>query len=481
MKEKLIFDLIQQTASSLGMKVFLVGGAVRDCLLGSPPSQDYDFVIENGSAKELAEKLAKRFAAQMVYFPKFRTAQLSRGNLKIELVETRTDRYFERSRKPEVERATLVEDLRRRDFTVNTFLQDLSNGKVLDLLGARSDLRNRILRTPLDPYVTFQDDPLRMLRAIRFATRLNFDIEEATGAAIRQKAGVLLTKVSVERIKSELDLLMVTPQPERGMQLLKQYQLLPHLLPELLACDGISQDKEGEPDLWQHSLATLSRLALKCSSLPERWAALLHDIGKPETIKITNGIQTFFGHEETGARLALNLLDRLRASNEEKEEIVFLVRWHMLPMQYQTVWSDAAVKRFIRRMGKYLKPLLRLAQADFRGTECLEHDFWHLVQRVQAFGEEQVQQISSPLSGEEIMDYFGRGPGPYVGKVKQELIDSLLDDQIDGSKEAAVAYLQSRYPRELPEPGSSQDRKPNGNGKFDPNAFGSKVDETSKS
>ena len=447
MKEKLLFDLIHKTASSLGMKVFLVGGAVRDRLLGYPPSQDYDFVIESGSTKELAEKLAKRLAAQLVYFPKFRTAQLSRDNLKIELVEARTDRYSEKNRKPQVERATLLDDLRRRDFTVNTFLQDLSSGEVLDLLNARPDLCQRILRTPLDPSITFQDDPLRMLRAIRFAVRLGFEIEEATGVAIMQKASLLPAKVSAQRIKSELDLMMLTPQPDRGIQLLKQYQLLPHILPELLTMEGISQDKTGEPDLLRHSLATLGRIALKSCSLRERWAALLHDIGKLETVKMTNGILTFLGHEEAGAQLTRNLLDRLRASNEEKEEVIFLVRWHMLPIQYTPVWSDAAVKRFIRRMGRYLKPLLRLAQADLRGTECLEHCFWHLVKRVQALGEEQVQRISSPLSGEEIMDYFGHGPGPYVGEVKQELIDLLLDDRIDGSKESALVYLRSRYPK----------------------------------
>lgn len=447
MKEKLLFDLIHKTASSLGMKVFLVGGAVRDRLLGCPPSQDYDFVVESGSAQELAEKLAKRLAAELVYFPQFGTAKIYRDNLKIELVDTRTDRYSEKNRKPQVERATLVEDLRRRDFTVNTFLQDLSSGKVLDLLNVRPDLYQRILRTPLDPSITFQDDPLRMLRAIRFAVRLGFEIEEATGVAIMQKASLLPAKVSAERIKSELDLMMATPRPDQGIQLLKQYQLLPHILPELLTMERIPQDKEGEPDLWQHSLATLSRLASKSGSLRERWAALLHDIGKLETARMTDGILTFLGHEEAGARLAHNLLDRLKASNEEKEEVSFLVRWHMLPMQYTPVWSDAAVKRFIRRMGQYLKPLLRLAQADLQGTERLEHCFWHLVKRVQALGEEQVQRVSSPLSGEEIMDYFGHGPGPYVGEVKRALIDLLLDDRIDGSKESALAYLRSRYPK----------------------------------
>jgi poly(A) polymerase len=447
MVEKLLFDLIRKTASSLGMKVFLVGGAVRDRLLGYPPSHDYDFVIESGSAKQLAEELAQRLAAQPVFFPKFGTAQLSTDHLKIELVEARTEHYSETSRKPQVKRATLVDDLRRRDFTVNTFLQDLSNGKVLDLLNARPDLHQRILRTPLDPCLTFQDDPLRMLRAIRFAVCLGFEIEEETGVAIVQKASILPAKVSAQRIKSELDLILLAPQPDRGIQLLKQYQLLPHILPELLAMEGVSQDKEGEPDLWRHSLATLSRIARKSCSLRERWAALLHDVGKVETIRMTNGFLTFFGHEQAGAQLARNLLDRLRASNKEKEEVVFLVRWHMLPMQYTPVWSDTAVKRFIRRMGQYLKPLLRLAQADLQGTERVEHCFWHLVKRVQAMGEKQVQRIASPLSGEEIMDYFGRGPGPYVGEVKRELIDLLLDDQMDGSKESALVYLRSRYPR----------------------------------
>jgi poly(A) polymerase len=445
MREKLLFDLIHKTASSLGMKVFLVGGAVRDRMLGCPLTQDYDFVIESGSAKELAEKLAKQLAAQLVHFPKFGTAQLTKEDLKIELVDARTDCYSENSRKPQIERATLVDDLRRRDFTVNTFLLDLSSGKVLDLLNARPDLCHRILRTPLDPSITFRDDPLRMLRAIRFAVRLGFEIEEKTGVAIAQKASLLPAKVSAERIKSELDLMMLAPQPERGIQLLKQYQLLPHILPELLAMEGIAQDKEGEPDLWRHSLATLSRLALKSSSIQERWAALLHDIGKVETVRIANGMLTFLGHEEAGAQRAYNLLSRLKASNEEQEEVFFLVRWHMLPMQYTTVWSDAAVKRFIRRMGRHLKPLLRRAQADLLGTELVEHRFWHLVKRVQAMGEERVQRISSPLSGEEIMDYFGHGPGPYVGAIKQELIDMLLDDRIDGSKESALAYLRSRY------------------------------------
>ena len=447
MEQREIFKVLKSIIKERRMKVYLVGGAVRDKILKLPSPPDLDFVIVEGSASDLSQELARRLSlSPPVIFPRFGTAQLNFNDWKIEFVDARRESYSEDSRKPLVERSSLLEDLKRRDFTVNTLIQDLETGKVLDLLDSGlADLKKRILRTPLDPDSTFLDDPLRMLRAVRFACKLNFSIDEKTMEAIKKHAWLLKSKVSPERIKVELDLIMLSGSPSLGISLMDSLNLLPQIFPELEETKRIPQDKVEACDLFIHSLQTLERIARDSQNLQERYAALFHDIGKVQAMQWKGEEVVFYGHEEAGAVMAEEILKRLRFSNEEIEEICFLIRNHMLVTQYSPEWSDTAVKRLVRRLGDRLKSVLRLAKADIYGIEKLENNFWHLISRIEALDQEKVKSISSPLSGEEIMAVLGLAPGPRVGKMKEELVEAVLDGTIENTKEAAIQYLRAKY------------------------------------
>lgn len=447
MKAKDIIQAIKEIATKKGMRVYLVGGAVRDKIMKFPAVQDLDFVITAGSASDLAYELAKTLSLPPpVVFPRFGTAQLNFDGWKVEFVDARKESYPEDSRKPIVEKSSLLEDLKRRDFTINTLIQDLDTGKVLDLLGSGlADLKRKIIRTPLDPDTTFKDDPLRMLRAVRFACKLNFNIAEEAAQAIIRNAKLLKLKVSPERIKAELDLIMLSECPSCGIALLDELNLLPQIFPELEEAKNIPQDKVEAGDLFAHSLQVLERIAKDAQNLQERYAALFHDIGKIRAIKRKGEMVVFYGHEEEGALMTEEILKRLRFSNEEIEDICFLVRHHMLVTQYSPEWSDSAVKRLIRRLGDRLKSTLRLAKADIYGIEKLENNFWHLIRRIEALDQEKVKSVSSPLSGEEIMELLGLSPGPRVGEVKEELVEAILEGEIENTKEAAISYLRGKY------------------------------------
>lgn len=467
MKEnQFLLQTISDLARSLEMTIFLVGGAVRDAVLKIPLAQDLDFVVEKGSALQIAQALAEKLqVGEPLFFPRFGTAQLIWKEWKIEFVDARRESYSPESRKPEVERASLREDLLRRDFTINTLIQDLSSRKIIDLLGiALPDIKHKILRTPLNPDRTFCDDPLRMLRAVRLVLRLDFSIEAQTAGGIKNQAHLLKEKVSAERVKMELDAILSSNKPVRGIELLEELGLLEQILPEVQSMKGIPQDKKDAPDLFLHTLKCLQRLAEKTLDLEERYAALFHDLGKVKTLKEEKGILTFHGHEEEGAKITRSILERMRASHEQVERVSFLVRWHMLPTQYSEDWSDAAVKRFIRRLGPHLKATLRLAQSDIHGLERLEHNFWQLVRRVEEIDHAQVQAITSPLSGEELMQHFHRGPGPWLREIKKELIEAVLEGEMENTREAALAYLRSRYGKgdfqSMPSEGNHHDFPP---------------------
>jgi len=447
MKSQKIIGIVKEIAQKKGMKVYLVGGAVRDKVMGLATAQDLDFVVTIGSASELAQELSSTLSLPPpVTFPKFGTAQLNFDGWKLEFVDSRKESYPEDSRKPIVERASLIEDLKRRDFTINTLVQDLETGKILDLLGTGlEDIKKRTLRTPLDPDATFKDDPLRMLRAVRFACKLNFTIAEEAAQAIRKHAELLNLKVSPERIKGELDLIMLSQRPAWGISLLSELNLLSQIFPELEEAKGIPQDKIEAENLFAHSLNTLERIAQDTQSLKERYAALFHDLGKIKAIKPKGEILVFYGHEEEGALMAEEILRRLRFSNEEIEEICFLIRHHMLVTQYSPQWSDAAVRRLIRRLGERLKSTLRLAKADIYGIETLENNFWHLISRIETLDQEKIKKVTSPLNGEEIMALLGLAPGPQVGEIKEELAEAVLEGEIENSKEAAIFYLKNKY------------------------------------
>jgi putative nucleotidyltransferase with HDIG domain len=249
-------------------------------------------------------------------------------------------------------------------------------------------------------------------------------------------------------VKAELDLILFLPNPDRGILLMDRLGLLAQIIPELESAKCIPQEKVEATDLFQHTLMTLKRSAEFLSDPPnprERYAALFHDLGKVSAMRQEAGVLRFTEHEQIGAAIAESILERLRASREEIDEVVFLVRWHMLPTQYQPTWSDAAVKRLVRRLGPNLKGLLRLARADIYGLEDLEHAFWQLVGRIESLGAEEIQRLAPPLDGEEIMGLLGEGPGPRIGQIKEELLEAVLEGLIENSPEAASLFLKRKY------------------------------------
>jgi poly(A) polymerase len=333
-----LLRLLKRAAADGGLKAWVVGGYVRDHLLGrSQP--DLDVVVEEGGAGELARRFAEvARAGPPVVFERYGTAQVTLPGHLVEFVSARSESYDSDSRKPDVRPATLEEDLRRRDFTINTLLMDFE-GNIEDRLGtARADLEARILRTPADPLQTFSDDPLRMLRAVRFAAQLGFELTPDLLPAMRRLSGRLAPPVvSVERITDELRKMLESDRPKLALELLDAGGLLEVVLPEVTACKGVEQGGFHTHDVFGH---TLLAVGLTPPDLVVRLAALLHDVGKPATATPDGA---FTGHEELGAGLARGALERLRFPQREVDAVVVLVRLHLRPVYYRSEWSDGAV------------------------------------------------------------------------------------------------------------------------------------------
>lgn len=437
-------------------RVYLVGGYVRDKLLGRPLPNDIDLVLE-GDALALAQFLFERGIAdhQPVTYPRFGTAMVHVGDTLVELVTARAESYHDTSRKPQTVRpATLREDALRRDFTVNTLLENLHTGEIVDPLGVGlSDLRAKRLRTPRDPHETFYEDPLRMLRAVRFAVQLGFDIDPAAYQAILEQADRLAI-VSIERIQTEFTRLMDLPQAAAGLQMLLDTRLLHQFGQPLLPMVGCTQNEYHLYDVWGHSLKTVEYVDPEGLELPAwelRLAALLHDVGKPATRTVdAQGEVHFYEHDRVGARIAAEWLRFLRYSNATIERIATLVRLHMRPGFYTPAWKDSAVRRLIRDAGELLEPLLRLAEADIKAQR---HDVPHAdlaglrarIQQVQAA--QAPQKWRSPLTGDQIMQRFGLKPGPLVGRIKTYLEEQVIEgnlapDDVEGAWRLAEAFLR---------------------------------------
>lgn len=417
-----------------------MGGYVRDSLLGRP-NPDLDIVVEDGRALELAERFARLTGSRPpVLFERFGTAQVTWGERLVEFASARAESYPADSRKPEVRPATLLEDLSRRDFTVNTLLMDLG-GKVHDLLGGGlGDLRAGVLRTPRDPVVTFSDDPLRMLRAVRLAAQLGFTLDPSLPPAMRQLSGRLRPPVlSIERTAEELKKMLLSPRPAQALRLLGETGLLDTVLPELAACRGVEQGGFHNSDVFGH---TLQAVALTPAQLTLRLGALFHDVGKPQTAAADG---SFRGHDAVGAELAMTALTRLRFPAAEAARVSRLVRMHMRPVYYQPEdWSDSAVRRLARDAGELIWPLLELARADVAAS-----DYPHgaklddLALRIRQVLEERPSRLRLPISGEQIMAVRGLGPGPEVGRIKTRLAELVLEGTLDPEPEAVLAYLRA--------------------------------------
>ena len=444
-----IFRIIEAESRQLGARALVVGGYVRDRLLGGTREADIrevDILVEGGLGIALAAAVATRLGTHPpVVFERFGTAHLDLGDQVIEFVSTRRERYQRESRKPEVTPGSLRDDVMRRDFTVNTLLMDW-DGSVLDLTGrGLDDLDERRIVTPLEPALTFDEDPLRMLRAARFAATLGFDLDPAVAEAIKRHADRLRPPtVSMERIRDEFSKLLLAEDPLRGLQLLDDCGMLVQILPELEAGKGMAQGGWHSHDVFGHGLLAAS---LTSPELKTRLAGLLHDVGKPATHQLREGKISFIGHQEIGSGIVATALRRLRYPGELIEAVAKLVRLHMRPIQYDPdAWEDRAVRRLVFDAGPELGRLLNLARADMGASHYPDvKKIDHLEARVRRLDAEAIKAIHSPLSGDALMARTGRPAGAWIKRAKLALEEAILDGILEPDSEAAWHYLE-RHP-----------------------------------
>ncbi len=441
-------DLLRQATigSEYESRLFLVGGYVRDQLLKLPVPEDLDIVLE-GDALELAHFLYRQRICDHtpVVYPRFGTAMVSIDGVPVELVTARRESYQSESRHPDVVPATLADDARRRDFTINTLMRNLHTNELIDPLQvAILDLSKGVLRTPLDPIATFSDDPLRMLRAIRFAVKLNFVIVPECYEAIKETAP-RLEIISEERIRDEFIKIMALPNCTKGIAMLFETGLLQQFAPELTAMRGMAQNDYHIYDVWDHTMAALDVLNPNTST-ETRIALLFHDVGKPLTYsQDANERVHFYNHEVIGADITHEVLQRLKFPNSQIAEIADMVRLHMRVGGYDPSWNNAAMRRLVRDVGDLFEPMLDLCKADAkaRREDLGGPDFESLEERVaKVRADFDVTKAVSPLSGEEIMEHLHLIEGPKVGYFKDALTDAIIEGILKpDDKEGAYKLL----------------------------------------
>ncbi len=446
-----IFDLLSRSITSENIEAFVIGGWVRDCILKRNHSEkDIDIVVI-GNGIEIAKKIAKNIdkKIKVCTFRNFGTAMFRFDEYEIEFVGARKESYSRGSRKPVVENGTLQDDLERRDFTINTLAISINAntfGKFLDPFGGMEDIKNKIIRTPLDPDRTFTDDPLRMMRAVRFATQLNFNIEEATFNSIIRNAE-RISIVSKERIVTELNKIIMSEHPSKGIILLEKSGLLRLIFPELDNLKGVEK-KEGKAhkDNFIHSVKVLDNISKKSDNLWLRWAALLHDIAKPATKKyIPETGWSFHGHEYLGAKMVPDIFKRMRLPlNDRMKYVQKIVDLHLRPIALsQEVVTDSAVRRLLFEAGDDIDDLMLLCEADITSkneTKKSKHlENFRLVRYKLKEIEEKdaVRNFQPPVDGGEIIRTFGINPGKKVGIIKNAIREAILDGLIPNEYKAA--------------------------------------------
>lgn len=451
--EREIFRLISETADDLNYPTYLVGGYVRDRLLARP-SKDIDIVCI-GSGIRLAENVAAKLRPipRVVVYKRFGTAMLKHGDLELEFVGARRESYRHDSRKPTVEEGSLEDDQNRRDFTINALAVSLNQedyGMIIDPFNGLEHLEQKILKTPLEPGKTFSDDPLRMMRAIRFATELDFVIEPETLRAIAKYRN-RINIVSKERITTELNKIILSPLPSTGFKLLFDTGLLKIILPELAALQGVEiRNGIGHKDNFYHTLEVLDNLSKKSRNLWLRWAAILHDIAKPPTKRFhPQQGWTFHGHEALGAAMVPRIFRRLRLPLDNKMKYVQkLVRLHLRPISLtQEDISDSAVRRLLFEAGEDIEDLLLLCEADItsknpRKVRRYRENYEELRKRLEEVEEtDRLRNWEPPISGEVIMETFGIAPSREVGVIKTAIREAILEGEIPNDFEAAYAFM----------------------------------------
>jgi tRNA nucleotidyltransferase/poly(A) polymerase len=451
-----IFKTVGKVADSIGQKVYVVGGYVRDYYLKRLSEQeitDIDFVTV-GSGIQLAQEIASELESKkLTVFKKFGTAQIKHNDLDLEFVGARKESYRRDSRKPIVEDGTLHDDQLRRDLTINALswcLNPDEYGVLHDPFNGIQDLEKKLIRTPIDPETTFDDDPLRMMRAVRFATQLQFDIEADTFQAIK-KMSHRLSIISKERILDELNKIVMSPIPSIGFAHLLKTGLLKEFFPEMVNLIGVDE-KNGQrhKDNFWHTLEVLDNTAKVSDDLWLRWAAILHDIAKPPTKKYSKGVGwTFHGHDALGAKWVPRIFKRLGLPLDERMRYVQkLVRLHLRPIALVSdEVSDSAVRRLIYEAGDDIDDLMTLCRADITSknewrVKKYRNNFDRVERKIVEVEEkDRIRKWKNPISGELIMNELGVKPGPIVGRVKDRIKDAILDGDIPNDFDAAYQYL----------------------------------------
>ena len=448
-----IFKLISETADEMGLEAYVIGGFVRDIFLHRP-SKDIDIVVI-GSGIELAERMAEKLGkkAKFSVFKTYGTAQLKTREWEVEFVGARKESYSHDSRNPVVEDGTLEDDQNRRDFTINALALCLNKdrfGELVDPFNGLEDLKNFVIRTPLNPDITFSDDPLRMMRGIRFASQLRFFLEERTFDAIaRNKDRIKI--ITKERIADELNKIILSPKPSVGFILLEKTGLLQLIFPELLALKGAeTKDGVGHKDNFYHTLAVLDELAATTDNLWLRWSALLHDIGKPRTKKFDPKLGwTFHNHNYIGEKMIPEIFRKMKLpTNEKMKYVQKMVGLHMRPIVLsEDEVSDSAVRRLLFEAGNDIEDLMLLCNADITSknpekVRRFRQNFQLVSQKLKDIEEkDRVRNFQPPIDGKEIMETFNLPASNIVGDIKMKIKDAILDGIIPNEYDAAKEYM----------------------------------------
>lgn len=449
-----IFKTIAKASQDLGLETYVIGGFVRDYILKRGDAKDID-IVTVGSGIELAKKVALLLpnSPKVQVFKTYGTAMIKTGLLEVEFVGARKESYTPDSRNPQVENGSLQDDQNRRDFTINALALSLNEsnfGALLDPFGGIADLDAKIIKTPLDPDITYSDDPLRMMRAIRFATQLDFTIEKGSFEALSKNADRIKI-ITKERIVDELQKIMSSPVPSKGFLLLEKTGLLPYFLPELTALKGIDEiEGQTHKDNFYHTLEVVDNISRNTDNVWLRWAALLHDIGKAPTKKFSKKVGwTFHGHEFVGSKMVYKLFKRLRMPLNDKMKFVqkmVLMSSRPIVIATESV-TDSAVRRLVFDAGDYIEDLMTLCEADITTKNPKRfkkyHNNFQVVRRKikEVEARDHVRNFQPPVSGEEIMKTFNLTPGREIGIIKEAIKEAILEGVIPNEYEAAKAFM----------------------------------------
>lgn len=450
-KNQNLIRVISEASDKLAKEVYIVGGYVRDLILDRKRS-DIDFLVI-GSGPEFANLTAEELGIKNIsVFNNFGTAHFNYEGLDVEFVGARRESYDRKTRKPVVEDGTFQEDISRRDFTINTLAISLNKnnfGELIDIYNGYDDIQNKLIRTPLDPVKTFDDDPLRIMRAFRFASQLDFNVDESIMKAAREMRSRLAI-VSQERITDEFLKILASPKPSIGLKLLYDSGVLEIIFPEIAIMAGVDQRKDfHHKDVFLHTLQVVDNICKQTDNVWLRFAALVHDIAKPPTKKFVEGIGwTFHGHEELGARMMKKIFIRMKLPLHQLEYIEKLIRLHLRPIALaKEEVTDSAIRRFIVEAGEDLEDLIILCRADITSknpvkVETYLANYERVMQKVRDVKErDKLREFQSPVRGEEIMKICNLKPSRKVGEIKTAIEEAILDGKIGNNYEEAYKYL----------------------------------------